>query len=426
MRTILLECGLVFCLILLTGLSNEISAQELVLDSLIAEAIRVNPDLKAAELRYKAFDAQVPQAGSLPNPMFQATLTNTSTKSWKLGKTAMSGTEYMLSQTFPFPGKLGLAKKSARNMAQQTREDYQAAKNFILSELKQNYYQLYQLQKSIEIAKKNKQLLEDFARIAATRYSVGEGLQQDVLKAQVEVSKMMDELISMEEMRKGTQAKINVLLARNPQDSLGETAELVFQNVNYSEDELQGLAVENNPGLKGMEFEINAFEAEYKMARRDYWPDLTLSLSYLRMKIDPTMDPTAERNFVSASAGLELPLYFWSKQRKRVTEKNYDLKSSQQKYEGMKNDLKFMVSEQFYSLNKYQEQIELYQTSILPQARSSLESAQTGYQVGKIDFMAWLDNQMTLYNYEIGYYLALSSYFQTVTKLEELVGKPLF
>jgi outer membrane protein TolC len=138
------------------------------------------------------------------------------------------------------------------------------------------------------------------------------------------------------------------------------------------------------------------------------------------------MDPTAERNFVSASAGLELPLYFWSKQKKKVSEKNYDLKSSQQKYEGMKNDLKFMVSEQFYALNKYSEQIELYQTSILPQARSSLESAQTGYQVGKIDFMALLDNQMTLYNYEIGYYLALSSYYQTVTKLEEVVGKPLF
>ncbi len=426
MRTILLGCGLVICLCLVTLLANESSAQELVLDSLMAEAIRVNPDLKAAELRYKAFEAQIPQAGSLPNPMFQATLLNVSTKSWKLGKMPMSGTEYMLSQTFPFPGKLGWAGKSARSMAQQTREDYQAARNFILSELKQNYYQLYQLQKSIEIARKNKQLLEDFAKIATTRYSVGEGLQQDVLKAQVEVSKMMDELISMEEMRKGTQAKINVLLARNPQDSLGETAELVFQKVNYSENELQDLAVQNNPGLKGMEYEINASEAEYKMARRDYWPDLTLSFSYLRMKIDPTMDPAAERNFVSVSAGLELPLYFWSKQKKRVTEKNYNLKSSQQKYEGMKNDLKFMVSEQFYSLNKYQEQIELYQTSILPQARSSLESAQTGYQVGKIDFMALLDNQMTLYNYEIGYYQVLSSYFQTVTKLEEVVGKPLF
>ena len=81
MRTILLGCGLVICLILVTLLANESSAQELVLDSLMAEAIRVNPDLKAAELRYKAFEAQVPQAGSLPNPMFQATLTNISTKS---------------------------------------------------------------------------------------------------------------------------------------------------------------------------------------------------------------------------------------------------------------------------------------------------------------------------------------------------------
>ena len=425
MRTILLVSGLVISINLLTLASPSVQAQELNLDTLMAEALRVNPDLKAAELRYRAFEAKVRQAGSWPDPMFQAGLVNLSARSWTLGKTGMSGTEYMLSQTIPFPGKLGWAKRSTKNMALETKEDYQGAKNFILSELKQNYYQLYQLQKSIEIARENERLLEDFARIANTRYSVGEGLQQDVLKAQVEVSKMLDELISMEEMRRGTQAKINVLLNRNPQDSLGETGEITFRKVNHSENELQDLAIQNNPGLKGMGFEINASEAEYKMARREVWPDLRLSLSYMRMKNDMSMDPKAERNFVSASAGLEIPLYFWSKQKKKIEEKAFDLKSSQQKFEGMKNDLKFMVSELFYSLNRYQKQIELYQTAILPQARQSLESAQSAYQVGKVDFMTLLENQMTLYNYQIAYYRALSSYFQTVTKLEEMVGKSL-
>jgi cobalt-zinc-cadmium efflux system outer membrane protein len=425
LRTILLVSGLAISINLLALAAPPIHAQELNLDTLMAEALRVNPDLKAAELRYRAFEAKVPQASSWPDPMFQAGLVNLSTRSWTLGKTGMSGTEYMLSQTIPFPGKLGWAKKSAKNMALKTGEDYQDARNFILSELKQNYYQLFKLQKSIEIARENKDLLEDFAHIANTRYSVGEGLQQDVLKAQVEVSKMLDELISLEEMRRGTLAKINVLLNRNPQDSLGKAGEINFRKVNYSEDELQDLAIQNNPDLKGMGFEVDASEAEYKMTRREVWPDLRLSVSYMRMKNNISMDPSAERNFVSASAGVEIPLYFWSKQKKKIEEKSFDLKSSQQKYEGMKNDLKFMVSELFYSLNRYQEQIELYQTAILPQARQSLESAQSGYQVGKVDFMTLLDNQMTLYNYEIAYYRALSSYFQTVTKLEETVGKPL-
>jgi cobalt-zinc-cadmium efflux system outer membrane protein len=417
--------GLAICLNLLMLLSQHTLAQELVLDSLIAEALRANPDLKAAELRYKAFEAQVPQAGSLPNPMFKTAISNVSTKSWSLGKAPMSGVEFMLSQTIPFPGKLGLMRSMSKSMAQKSRKEFESSKNFVISELKQNYYQLYSLEKSIQITQENKLLLEDFSQIAQTKYSVGEGIMQDVLKAGVEVSKMIDELIMLEEMRKTGRAKINILLNRNPQDSLGKPQELFFQKVNYSEQELQNLAVENNPELKGMELMINASNADYKLARREYWPDFNFSLSYMRMKNDPSMDLTAKRDFISASAGAELPLYFWTKQKKKVQEKSLELESSRQQYEGMKNNLKFGVSEMFYSLEKYKKEIELYQTAILPQARQSLESARSGYQVGKIDFLALLDDQMTLYNFEIAYHQTLSSYFQTLAQLEEMVGKSL-
>jgi cobalt-zinc-cadmium efflux system outer membrane protein len=421
----ILWCGLAIGLSLLLPISHSILAQELILDSLIAEALRVNPDLKAAEQRFKAFEAQVPQAGSWPNPMFQTTISNVSTKSWSLGKAPMSGVEFMLSQTIPFPGKLGLMKNMTKSMAQKSRKEYESSRNFVLSELKQNYYQLYSIEKSIEITQENKLLLEDFSTIARTKYSVGEGLMQDVLKAQVEVSKMIDELISMEEMRRTARAKINILLNRSPEDSLGKPQELFFKKVDYSEQELQNLAIENNPELKGMELMINASNADYKLARRGYWPDFNLSLSWMRMKNDASMDPNAERDFVSASAGVELPLYFWSKQKKKVQEKGFSLESSRQQYEGMKNNLKFGVSDMYYSLEKYEKEIELYQTAILPQARQSLESAQSGYQVGKVDFLMLLDNQMTLYKYQIAYHQVLSSYFQILAQLEEMVGKSL-
>lgn len=424
MRTIFLGCGLVISLGFLALMPVPCSAQELVLDSLIAEALRANPDLQAAKLRYEAFEAKVPQAGSLPDPVFKATASNLPIDSRSFDQTPMSGVELMLTQKVPFPGKLGLAEKTTRNLAQKTKQDYQSTKNFILSELKQNYYQLYLLQKSIEITERNKLLIEDFARIASTKYSVGKGIQQDVLKAQVEVSKMIDKLISLEEMRETLEAKINILLNRNPQEPLGKISDLVFRDFTCSEEELQSLAVEANPHLRGKSFLVNASRSAYDLARREYWPDFTLSASY-RIRDEVKMDPVRGQDFFSASAAVNIPLYFWSKQKKKVQEKALGLESSRQEYEDVKNNVMFMVSKLFYSVDKFRKEIELYQMAILPQARQSLESARSGYQVDKVDFLTLLDNQVTLFNYEIIYHQALSSYFKTIARLEEMVGSSL-
>ena len=425
MKITFLACGLAICLSVLLPVSQLSQAQELVLDSLIAEALVANPDLGAAKLRYEAFEAKVPQAGSWPDPMFKATLSNVPTDSWSLDQTPMSGIEFMVTQTIPFPGKLGLKKNATQSLAQKTKKEYESVRNFIISELEQNYYQLYLLEKSIEITQKNKLLLEDFAKIASTRYAVGKGVQQDVLKAQVEVSKMVDKLISLEEMKKIVEAKINILLNRDPQDHLGEPEELTFREIDYSEEELQNIAIQTNPTLKGMDFLVKASESSYRLARREYWPDFTFSVSY-RLRDEVKMDPVRGTDFFSASVGVNIPLYFWSKQKRKVQEKALDLESAQFKYEGVKNNIKFGVSRLFYSLNKYKGEIELYQTAILPQARQSLESAKSGYQVDKVDFLTLLFNQITLYNYEIAYHQALSSYFMTTAKLEEMVGRSLF
>jgi outer membrane protein TolC len=409
-----------------TGITASASSlsQELNLDSLIAEVLRVNPDLAAAKLRYQAFEAVVPQTGSWPDPMFKTVFSNLPTDIWAMDRTPMSGIELMLTQKIPFPGKLGLKKNAARSLARKAKEEYETAEDFVLSELKQNFFQLYLLQKSIEITRKNKLLLQDFAKIASTRYSVGKGVQQDVLKAQVEVSKMTDKLISLEEKSRMVRAKLNVLLDRNPQNHLGETGELIFQGLDYSEEEIQEMAVENNPALKGIGFLVEASRSAYRLARREYLPDFTFSVSY-RLREEVQMDPVKGVNFFSASVGINIPLYFWSKQKKKVQEKKLDWEFAERKYESKRNDTKLGVSRLYYSLGRFEEEVELYQSAILPQARQSLESARSGYQVDKVDFLTLLNNQVTLYNYEIAYHQALSSYFMTIAKLEEMVGRPL-
>jgi cobalt-zinc-cadmium efflux system outer membrane protein len=424
LRTTYLGCGLVICFILLVPMAGLIQAEELILDSLIARASRVNPDLNAAKLLYQALEAKIPQAGSLPDPMLKATVSNLPTDSWELDRTPMSGVELMITQTFPFPGKLGLQKNAARSAAGKAKKEYESARDFVVAELKTNYYQLYLLEKSIQITRKNKSLLQDFAEIASTRYSVGSGLQQDVLKAQVEVSRMTDALISLEEKKKISRAKINVLLDRDPQDSLGSLQDLIFGELGLTEKELQKMALDLNPALQGMDFMVNAAESSYRLAQKQYLPDFTLSVSY-RLREEVQMDPVRGVDFFSASAGINIPLYFWSKQKKQIQEKKLDWESAGEKYASMRNTTKLAVSGLFYSLDRYREEVQLYSTSILPQARQSLESARSGYQVGKVDFMTLLNNQVTLYNYEIAYHQAISSYFMTIAKLEEMVGKPL-
>jgi cobalt-zinc-cadmium efflux system outer membrane protein len=424
LKTTLFGCGLLACLLLPWPTATQAQAQGLVLDSLIAEALRANPDLAATKLRYQAFRARVPQAGSLPDPMLKATASNLPIDSWDLSRTPMSGVELSLTQTVPFPGKLGLKKSAAQSLARTAESDYESAVNFVVAQLKADYYQLYLLDESIDITRENKSLLEQFAQVASTRYSVGKGLQQDVLKAQVEVSKMTDQLVSLEEARRTTRAKINVLLNRSPQDSLDRPESLRFEEMNYTEKKLQQMAVDSNPALQGMESTVWAAESSHRLARREYLPDLAFSVGY-RVRKEVPGDPVRGVDFFSASVGVKVPLYFWSKQKRKVEEKESEWKSARFKYEQMTNHVKLAISQLFYSLSRYKEQVRLYGTAILPQARASLESARSGYQVDKVDFLTLLNSQTTLYNYQIAYHQALSSYFSAVAKLEEMVGRSL-
>lgn len=164
------------------------------LDELISQALQANPDLKSAQARYKAFEARVPQAGALPDPMFMVNYANAPWRSLALDKMEMSGIELGLSQGIPLL-KLGPMKNLARQMAEKERQDYNSLRNYVTSQVKQNFYDLFFWQKAIDITQQNKIFLEDLSKIASVKYSVGEGLQQDVLKAQVEVSMPLHQML---------------------------------------------------------------------------------------------------------------------------------------------------------------------------------------------------------------------------------------
>src|SRR5512136_2052094 len=143
----------------------------------------------------------------------------------------MTMKEFYVSQMFPFYGKRRLMGEMAEKEAESVFNEIQEKGNRIIRDVKAAYYDLSHVYRTTEVTQRNKRILEDFAKIAETKYSVGEGIQQDVLKAHVEISKMVDELIMLDQRRRALEAKLISLLNRPPESPLGKPEELTFRRL---------------------------------------------------------------------------------------------------------------------------------------------------------------------------------------------------
>jgi outer membrane protein TolC len=286
--------------------------------------------------------------------------------------------------------------------------------------VKATYYDLSHNYRTTEVVQRNKRILEDFAKIAETRYAVGEGIQQDVMKAHVEVSKMVDELIMLEQKKSALGAKLNALLNRSPETPVSSPEEEVLQKLPIQIEEFQKTAVETNPTLKSMKKMIEAKEKAYDLAKKDYYPDLTARFAYGQRDNGPDMK---RRDMLTGEVMINIPIFYKSKQERKVAEAKADIQGLEAQYRAMKNEIHFMITDMASMIQRVERQLELYKTGIIPQANLQISSAMSAYRVNKADFMTLLDSQMTLYKYELEYHLALTEYEKNVASLEAVVGK---
>ena len=180
-------------------------------DQLVNEALQNNPEILAAKKRWEVYKERIPQAGALEDPMLGFGIINLPT-SFSFHQEAMTMKEFSISQRFPFFGKRKLMGEMAGKEAEAVFTDIQGKIHQVIRDVKAAYYDLSHVYRSTQVTQRNKEILENFAKIAETRYSVGEGIQQDVLKAHVEVSKMVDDLIMLSQKKRALEAKLNALL----------------------------------------------------------------------------------------------------------------------------------------------------------------------------------------------------------------------
>jgi len=387
------------------------------LDFLIQEALEKNPKLKAAEKKWEADKAKIPKAGALMDPQLSFGIMNATTD-FDFDVEPMTQKQVGIMQQIPFPGKLGLKKKIAGYEALIAQKEYENLKNLILSRVKKTYYDLFYAQRAIQITQQNKGLLSDLARIAETKYTVGKGLQQDVLKAFVELSKFSERIINLKRKEKKLQTDLKIFLSR-PADSPPVTPEEVIRTeYRLDFENLKKKALEKNPKLKAEKLAIDRSKASYRFAKRKYLPNFGLGFTYGERE--------KWRDLLSFRVTMNLPIYFFSKQNKKVDQTAKMMDFASQSYLNQQNEILYGLEDVMSEIERNSELLELFQTGILPQAEQSLKSAEAAYQVGKIDFLTLLNNQMTLYNYEVEYYRVLTNYQKSLADLEPILGERIF
>lgn len=387
------------------------------LPKLIQEALENNPDIQAAERRWLAARQRPAQVSTLPDPMLGYTRWIESVET----RVGPQENVFMLSQRIPFPGKLGLMGNIAREEAAAAEQRYHATRRDVVFKVKSAYYDLYWIDQSLAILDQYLAVLRDFARVAETKYATGAGIQANVLKAQVEITSVMERRLGFERLRTGAVARLNALLSRPADTPLGVAAEMDTARLHLPESALYRAALERRQELLAAQAMVRRSEAGRRLAKKTYLPDFRIQATYITIPTVSSMFSDAGKDAYSLQVGLNLPMWL-GKRRAAVTEAEENLVANQLAFENLKNNVESEIADLRFQLETIEKTLDLYEQGLLAQAESSLQSALSAYKTGKLDFLNLLDAERMLLQFRLGYVREQSNYQKKVAAIERAIG----
>ncbi len=393
------------------------------LPTLVATALANNPELKSSQSRWKMFASKAKQASSLEDPMFMFKLQNlVAREPFSFGGTDPQTAKVIgISQQLPFWGKRAIREEVAQYEAESYKWAIEERKLELARMVKETWYQLYAVDKALEIVDKNIRIIDDFVTIAESKYSVGQGVQQDIFKAGLEKSKMLDMQITLQQQRKSFSANLNYLLYRPENTPVGKIPGFEIPELALSPKQLNDFAYENRPQIKSLINLANKGQASHRLAQKEFYPDFNLSFEYM-FREESMNDPGY--NMFTMGVTFNLPL-----QRERrqamVAEASSETNMSMEELNALKNSINYSISDALAQMERRRKLVELYRGGIIPQAEQSLESAVISYRVNKVDFLTLLDGRINLFNYEREMHDSKAEYMMQLARLEATVGMEL-
>ena len=385
------------------------------LDDAVREALRNNPALQSALHTAQAQRRHAPQASSYPDPTVSVGWMGNIRPFSVQTNDPSSYRDLAAMQQLPFPGKRKLRGEIAGKEADAAQTDYDALRRRLTANVKSAFYDYWYYDKALQITLQNKNLLQKLSRIAEARYRVGKGIQQDVLKSQVELSLLLQKLTLLQQQRATAAARLNELLGRLPEQPLAAPAEVAgAASLNYSLDQLYQAADRTDPGLQREQRMVERGQLAVNLAHKDYYPDLSVGYMYEQRPLLPDMH--------GFTFTVSIPVFYKSKQRQEVAEAGEQAAAAENNRQNRQNELDFQVKQQYLAAKASDELLRLFSEGVVPQSSLALESSMSAYQVGTVDFLSVIGNFSTVLNYEIDYYRELANYQSSLARMESMVG----
>ena len=407
-------CAVALIVCTSAGLSAEPAGEtNLTLTAAVDLAVQNNPGLQSLRAKWEAMLERPVQANALPNPMLKyggmdmaegGTWNDTNEK------------RIMVEQRFPWFGKRGLREGIARKDAEAMRRELETMTRETAMMVKESYYGLYAVQQAIAITRKDETVLRRMAKISETMYATGERTQQDVLKAQSEITMLKQRLLELEAQENALQAKLNTLLSRRADAPLGAAVTPPETAFNAPQEALFALAAANRPEVLAEQAKVERYALEKELMAKESRPDYQLGVEY--------RDIGGAENMVMFTVGVELPIW-QEKNRAGVREAEKMRASSEASREAAKQNSALDVQNASFKLQTARRMLALYKDELIPQAETRFTASESDYQTGKTGFMDFLESQRFLLGIRVMAAMAEGEVGMQFARLERAVGAEL-
>ena len=387
------------------------------LPSLLDEAGHSNPQIVAARSAWRAASLVPSQASTLPDPQFTV-------QQFSVGSprpfAGFSNSDFAyvgigVSQDLPYPGKLRLKGEIANREAASLRNQAESVERSVLQQVKATYFELAYVQQTLAILDRDQKLLHQIEGVSEARYRAGEGSQEEVLKAQLQETKLLTES-AMHQQHMGTvEARLKQLLNRPPDSPDLTATELAETPLTYTSDELRARARTNDPDVATDQEMVNRQSLQLESARKDFYPDFNVQYMWQH---------TAEqfRDYYMLTFGVRIPLYRSRKQRPELAQAAEQLNQSRREYESQLQQVYFNVRDQFLQAKAAEQILKIYRGGLIPQANATYQAALAAYQSNREDFETLLASFLDVLQLEEEYWQKLSEHETALSRLEQLTG----
>jgi outer membrane protein TolC len=399
-----------------TSSSQEAAAQQL--QNYIDTAIANNAGLKATFESYQARKQTVRPAGTLPDSkltyvhFIRSVETRVGPQEHKLG----------IAQSFPWFGTLSLQSKIAEDNAQALFLQFEGQRLSLIRNVKHTYFDAYYLGRSIDILDQNLDLIANLERVTRSRYRAGIGDFSDVIRSQVELEKLKDQLKTMTDLKTPLIARFNTLLSQPPDTEMEWPKFLASPKSLVDPGVLRAALAEANPQLKGLDTIAERERKKIKLAKKDGLPNFTLGLDYILTGDAAAAVPDSGKDAIAAMVTLDIPLWR-GKYRDQVNEAKSNEGAARKMKEETLNQLIAELSQAIYEHSDATRKIELYQTNLVPKGRQSFEATKRSYEAGKASFSDLIDAERLLLEFQLGFEDALTHANKADASIAALLGR---